>query len=565
MDTIDVGYSRRLVGPNLFFNDTGTVLDVEVTTDQDKLVILWQDEVKRIMPVFSSLWFDYKVAYKVYQSGIRLALSAPSDILLAACDVIDFIWSSAIDRFYGGVGKTLHEATESLLPAIQKESNIFYRDLYQKATSLQLNVFREEDVAYIGSGIGRYKVDLNHEGVASIPWQDVFDIPQVIVTGTNGKTTTVRLTHFICQSTGKLTGYASTDWVMIGHDIVDHGDYSGPTGHQFVLTNPKVELAVLESARGGLLKRGLVERHVSAACVTNISADHMSEDGVETLEDLLEAKSIVYQALGEDGYAIINLDDPFLSRKAKTHIGKKIFISHSVLSASAKKLLSSNDHAFFVEGGFFCYQNQTEKKTLIAVQDVPITMKGFAKHNIENALNAMALSFSLGCEFSEITRALMQFENSADLNLGRGNLYQLQSGAKAIVDFAHNPASMEAILSLAKCYMTSSSKLYLMIGTTGNRLNLIDDVSKVICEYQPNKIYIKELKDYLRGAELGEIPQKISNSLVAHGVNNANIQFVDNELAGAEIVLAALCENDVAVLCCHDNIEAVIHTVMKYV
>ncbi|MDA0910914.1 MAG: Mur ligase family protein [Proteobacteria bacterium] len=564
MHEIPEGYSRRLVGPNLFFNETGVVLDIPLKTNQEVLIKLWQKNCERLLPLLG--FSEYKLAHKAYSEGLRLAFTAPCDILLASCDVIDYTWHAACYEFLNNDFLALDESQKaSLLQAIQEEQNLAYRILYANAKSHGLNIFREKDHAYVGSGVGRYKLSLLTDDYLSLPWQDIYDIPQVIVTGTNGKTTTVRLTNFICQHAGKISGYASTDWVAINGEIIDRGDYSGPTGHQFVLTNSGVEVAVLESARGGLLKRGLIETQVSAATVTNVSYDHMGDDGVETLNDLFDAKCIVYRALAkENSFAVINMDDALLRELVSQLTNPKILISQTKISPLVSNKLTINDHACYVADDCFIWWHQGKEKTLVKLNDVPLTMNGHAKHNIENALHAIALAFALGISFDKITTALCAYQNTAKENQGRANIYTLKSGAKVIIDFAHNPAGFEAILSLAKAYQTKDGKLSLLFGTTGDRINLIDDSAKVIAKYKPHEVVIKELKKYLRGANEGEIPMQIAASLVRFGQEKDTIRLVEDELSGAELMLPQLQQGDVCVLCCHDRIADVGALVKTY-
>ncbi|WP_440682978.1 Mur ligase family protein [Cysteiniphilum halobium] len=564
MHEIPEGYSRRLVGPNLFFNETGVVLDIPLKMHQQVLIKLWQKNCDRLLPLLG--FSEYKLAHKAYSEGLRLACTAPCDILLASCDVIDYTWQAACYEFLHQKILALDKTQKiRLLQTIKQEQNLAYRILYANAKAHGLNIFREKDHAYVGSGIGRYKLSLLTDDYLSLPWQDIYDIPQVIVTGTNGKTTTVRLTNFICQHAGKISGYASTDWVAINGEIIDRGDYSGPTGHQFVLTNPDVEVAVLESARGGLLKRGLIETQVSAATVTNVSYDHMGEDGVETLNDLFDAKCIVYRALAKDSsFAIINMDDGLLQQLVTQLSTPKILVSQAKISSKVLNQLTINDHACYVADNCFIWWQKGKTRPLVKLSDVPLTMNGHAKHNIENTLHAIALAFALGISFDKIVTALCTYQNTARENQGRANIYILKSGAIVIVDFAHNPAGFEAILSLAQAYQTKAGRLFLLFGTTGDRVNLIEASSKVIAQYKPDKILVKELKKYLRGATEGEIPKQIAASLIRFGLEKDTISLVDDELSGAKLLLSQLKQGDVCVLCCHDRITDVGALVKTY-
>ncbi|AJC49542.1 Mur ligase [Allofrancisella guangzhouensis] len=557
---IPEGYSRRLVGPNLFFKETGTVLDVPLTEGREKLTELFYQEAKRILPALG--WEEIKIAHKFFNNGIRLAITAPVDITMPACDVIDFIWLSAREYVEKGSFKTLEVAKEVLLPLINEDKNLIYRKLYDLAKSKGLNAFRDKNRAFVGSGKGCYEFDLGHDDIAEIPWQNIYDIPAVIVTGTNGKTTTVRLTDYICRFAGKVTGYTSTDWVKVNNELIDEGDYSGPTGHQFVLTNKKVEVALLESARGGLLKRGLIETFVDAAAVTNVSVDHLGEDGIETVAELAEAKSIVFRTMGENSHAIINLDNLYMKERFELLKCNKIVVTQNPQAHDMEYYLSNSDYACIVERGAFKWLDKNSKTEILKVVDAPLTVKGFAKHNIENAMVSIALAFKLKVSLETIAAALKSYKNDQNVNRGRANIFEWDNKV-AVLDYAHNEAGVEALFSMMQAYDKAGRK-YLMIGTTGDRKNLIPSINDVILKYGVDFIVIKETDKYLRGAKRLELPLAIREDLQKKGFDIVNTHISHGELEGVKYILDKLEDNDIGIFCCQAELESVANYLESY-
>ncbi|GAB4222084.1 MAG: Mur ligase family protein [Francisella sp.] len=550
---IPEGYSRRLVGPNLFFKETGTVLDVPLLENRDKLTELFYQEAQRILSALD--WPDIKITHKFFNNGVRFAMTSPVDITMPACDVIDFIWLSAREGFEKGIFKSIDEAKQHLIPLIEKDKNLKYRKLYNLAKSKGFNAFRDKNKAFIGSGTGCYEFDLDNDEIENIDWSKVYDIPAVIVTGTNGKTTTIRLADYICRQAGKITGYTSTDWVKVNDELIDRGDYSGPAGHQFVLTNKIVEVALLESARGGLLKRGLVETYVNAAAVTNVSADHLGEDGIETVEELAEAKSIVFRTVGKGSHAIINLDNYYMKKTFDKLNCSKIIVTQNPDKHDMDYYLSKSDYACIVENGNFVWIDKKSKQTILPVVDAPITVKGFAKHNIENAMIAIALSFKLGINFDDIRTALKTFKSDTKVNRGRANVFEFDNKV-AILDYAHNEAGMEALLNMVRAY-DKGGKKYLMIGTTGDRKYLIPGINDIILKHGVDFIVIKETANYLRGAKPLELPTLICEDLTKKGFDVANTHISHGELEGVKYIVNMLKDNDMAIFCCHTELEEV--------
>lgn len=557
------GFSKRLIGPNLFFDHTGTVLDIPLTHDQKYLVRLWHHQVHALLPELG--WGDIQTAYKIYNQGIRLALQAPFDITLAACDVIDFTWASVRQYIEKGYFKTPEEAKEALLPLIYEQQNLKVRQIYQLGTSKGFNVFYDPDNRQItiGSGNQCFQACIDDIEVDDINWAKVGDIPVVLITGTNGKTTTVRLTSFLCQVNEKGVGYCSTDWVMINGEVIDYGDYSGPTGNRYVLTNPDIDVAVLEVARGGLCTRGLAITNVTAASVTNVSADHLGMDGIETVEQMAEAKSIVYKTVARKGHAIVNLDSPEIKSRYESGLieGTKVFFSQKMTEHQLRPFFQQAAYIAFIKNGFFVLQTQQNEHTIAEIDAVPITVRGYATHNIENVLNAICLGYELGLTPEEIAKGLKSFQNSAENNFGRANVYYY-NGATFIIDFAHNPKALESICNMALAY--KPERVWLMWGQTGDRLNLVDKMCQITAEFNPDFMLIKDVPGYLRGAEEGEMPTAIEQGLLKYGMTEDKLKHFEDEIPGLQYALDHAKPGDVHIMLIHKAPEKAISLIESY-
>lgn len=547
--TVPEGRTTRLFGSNIFFKLPGAVHDIPVTTDQDILIDLWRSEIKRAAVELN--WdTGYKIGYKKYSNGIRFAISSPIDLLWPATFLLETVWLSVRHKYELGEFLSLGEIKDIMLPSIQKHTNLIFRKVHTEALQRGLNVFEAHGDLVIGSGIYGYRVKFDSLKYEDIPWDKIGEVPSVIVTGTNGKTTTVRLTRYINRFVGRVVGYCSSDWVMVGDDVIESGDLSGPSGNQSVMMNPKVEVAVLEVARGGLLRRGVLTSSARAAIVTNISEDHLGGDGVDTLPELAEAKGLVYEGVASDGYAVINLDDKYMRDRIKNIHHKKIFITKDIKNPDYKKYLDMASHVCYIENNAFYFKTGDHEEFVASFKDVPITVDGHALHNVENVMSAIALSFSLDCKLVDIAQALKAYENTAENNQGRANVFNY-NGGKIIVDFAHNVAGITAILSLAKAYLKPNGRLGMLFGNTGDRKSLAPGIADSMVKAKVDYVILKELSDYLRGAKPYELVEQMRGLLVERGMKQDQIKTVDSEFEALDVVLDYLKPGDVFVFCTH--------------
>ncbi len=274
-------------------------------------------------------------------------------------------------------------------------------------------------------------------------------IPVVAITGTNGKTTTTRLIAHIFKQTGQLVGYTTTDGIYIGDNMVEPGDTTGPQSAQVILQDPTVEVAVLETARGGILRSGLAFKDCDIGLVLNVAADHMGLGDIETLEDMAHLKSVVVETVRPSGYAVLNADDPLVAAMAQKVKSQVAYFSMDPHNELVRKHAQQGGLAAIYEQGYLSILKGDWLLRIEQAEKVPLTMGGLAPFQIANALAASLAAFAQGVDIGYIRQALNTFVASTDQTPGRMNLFNL-GRFHVLVDYAHNPASYEALGGFVK-------------------------------------------------------------------------------------------------------------------
>lgn len=269
-------------------------------------------------------------------------------------------------------------------------------------------------------------------------------IPIVAITGTNGKTTTTRLTAHIFKQTGKIVGYTTTDGIYIGDHLVEPGDTTGPQSAQVILQDPTVEVAVLETARGGILRSGTAFDTCDVGVVLNVAADHLGIGDIETLEDMAHLKSVVAETAHPSGYAVLNADDPMVAAMAKRVKAQIAYFSMNPHNELIQTHTQQGGLAAIYENGYLSILKGDWLLRIERAEQVPLTMEGRAPFQIANSLAASLAAFAQGVSIEHIRQALHTFQASADQTPGRMNLFNLGK-FHALVDYAHNAASYEAL------------------------------------------------------------------------------------------------------------------------
>ena len=349
--------SRRLTGSNLFFDSPGAVLETLGATVDDAVLAGWHSRVAR-----ARSWLRWpesamsvatlrpraterarSVAVRRHAAGTSLALAAPVDQLFTATEINEWAFCAALveadpvrwNQLEGALIEAAREAATyvpmsvafAVAPPVLAEPAAFsrfttlsniesaprLRNLVAAANERALLHVLDETHLTLGSGAGgrTWPVDALPE-VSEVPWAELNNVPAALVTGSNGKTTTVRLLAACVRAHGWRDGYNCTDGLFIQGEMIEGGDYSGPVGTRTVLRDPRVEAAILETARGGILRRGLAAERAHVAVITNISSDHFGEYGVHDLAGLADVKLVVASVVDKNGLLVLNADDPIL-------------------------------------------------------------------------------------------------------------------------------------------------------------------------------------------------------------------------------------------------------------
>lgn len=277
--------------------------------------------------------------------------------------------------------------------------------------------------------------------------EDTGRIPIVAVTGTNGKTTTVRLISHLLRQARRSVGMACTGGIEIDNHIIMRGDYSGPQAAATVLREPTVEYAVLEVARGGIMRRGLGFDECQVGVLLNIESDHLGENDVHTLDELARCKAVVIDAVRQEGTAVLNADDPRVLASREWARGKVIYFSLEPDSEPVRQHVQAQGVAFTVHDECIVMRQGNVEASIISVVDAPITFEGLARFNVANALAASAAAYALGLSIADIQFGLQTFHPTPGQNPGRTNLIDA-GDIKVLIDYGHNVPALKALSEL---------------------------------------------------------------------------------------------------------------------
>ncbi|MBS1732778.1 MAG: cyanophycin synthetase [Bacteroidetes bacterium] len=352
------------------------------------------------------------------------------------------------------------------------------------------------------------------------------NIPIIAVTGTNGKTTTTRLTAHIAKTAGYKVGYTTSDGVYIQNQMMMKGDCTGPVSSQFVLKDPTVDFAVLECARGGILKNGLAFRNCDVAIVTNISADHIGLGGIDTMEQMAKVKAVVPETVFNHGYAILNADDDLVYNMQKGLTCNVALFSMDENNPRIIEHTKKGGYATVFENGYITIMKGTWKIRVIRVAEVPITYGGKALHNVMNCLPAvLSTYFWRNIAIEDIKLALQTFVPSASQTPGRLNMFQFKH-FKFLVDFAHNPAGLELLCDFVS-KLDGEPKVGIISGTGDRRDEDIRELGRISGKYF-DEIIIRQDKN-LRGRTAEEIVNLLVEGLNETKPKEIPVEIIYNE------------------------------------
>ena len=534
--------SRRLTGPNLYLDGAGAIMDVHGEgLIFDSAVQFWPQHIRALLKAIG--WGARKIVIRRFSYGASLAFEGPIDALYAGTEVNEHAWETAIGTATAGMAPDPLDKLAELQKLIAEEQNPALIALEKAAEEHGFTFLWDDDEASIGLGTGSKTWPVDQlPSPNDVDWSAHHDIPVALITGTNGKSTTARLLGSILRADGRTPGLTSTDYIAVGDEILDHGDYSGPGGARTAMRDERAEVGVLEVARGGILRRGLGLRTATAVAVTNVADDHLGDYGIESVADLAEAKFVVAKALGEGGMLVTNADNTYcqkeVSRLTESLDERGATVCWTGPNPENPLIVESirNDsNACSVVDGQLAYAEAGKWKTVVAVKDLPISFSGRAVYNIRNSLTALGLARALGVDDDAIARGMKEFESNPETNPGRGNLFDV-NGAQVLVDFAHNEHALSALVESIE--HTPAKRRLILMGQAGDRNDEeVVGLTKAATQLNVDRYVLVDMPGYLRGKEEGEVPAFIKQVLRDNGVPESSIVFEADPISGTRLAL----------------------------
>jgi UDP-N-acetylmuramyl tripeptide synthase len=546
-----VADSRRLTGPSLLLDRPGAILDVRLDdAGRDRALAAWRAAARRLLEAVG--WSGEALAARGFAGGASLALTAPVDALFAATEVNEAAWEAAAAELDGRAPEPAATVVARLRALIVEERNPALVALREAARAHGATFLAGEELVSVGTGTGaRVWPAESPPDPAAVDWSRVHDVPVALVTGSNGKTTVVRLLAAILAEHGLTVGLTSTDGVSAGGVPIADGDYSGPGGARLLLRRPEIEAAVLEIARGGLLRRGLSVDRAAVAVVTNVANDHLGEFGIHSLDDLAEVKLLVARGVRSGGAVVLNADDARLRARAVSVRVPIVWFSLQRPTAELARHLDAGGRAAWWEDGHLVLAEGARRAAVARVDDVPIALGGAARHNVANALAAAAAAAVLEVPPDAIGRVLRRFGRTPDDNIGRANMIEL-GGVQLIVDYAHNPHGMAALAALMAAL--PARRRLVLIGQAGDRPDeAIRDLARAAAGLRPDRVVLKDMERYLRGRRAGEIPGLMADELSRLGMPADAVSRPGSEAAAVRDALAWAEAGDLLLLTVHQD------------
>ncbi len=379
-------------------------------------------------------------------------------------------------------------------------------------------------------------------------------IPIAAITGTNGKTTTSRMLAHILKMAGRTVGQTSTDGVYIDGKLSVAGDMTGPVSAHMILRDPSVDAAVMEVARGGIVRSGLGFQKCNVACCINVSGDHLGLGGIDTLEQLAEVKRVPIE-IAKDA-AVLNADDPLCLQMADyTEAARLCYVTMNPAHPLVKKHIQAGGQAFVLEQGMnghmITIYDRDGHTPLLWTHLIPATIEGRAMHNVQNAMFAAALAYNMTIGLEDIRHGLRTFDSTFFQAPGRTNIYD-EHPFRVILDYAHNPAAVRAMCNLVDRFDVEGKRI-VVLAAPGDRRDVdIQEIASIAAGHFDH--YICRCDDNRRGRGVDEVATMLKDGLLKAGVSADQIEVIADEQQAVTRALALAAPGDL-LLVLGDNIK----------
>ena len=563
--------ARRLTGPNhLALSPLVIVeLSLEVSETIEEASAAYVRELARMRAALG-LPGQVTLVARPHAGGVIFGYAAPIDVMLACAEMSEWAAESACDVLAARPPRALLPKLAEVEAMLARDRNPALVALVRAARAKAIPLLWDDELVSLGTGPRAASFSLRAlPDPSSIDWAALGSIPTVLVTGTNGKTTSSRLLARVATEAGLRVGITSTGGITVGTELLEDGDWTGPAAARIVLRHPSVDLAVLETARGGILRRGLAVDSCDAALITNVSDDHIGLYGIDDVAAMAEVKGVIAKVVRAGGTAALNASDArlvALGQQLSCDVTFFADLEHASADSPAATVVAEHrargGRAVFTrEGAIIAAKGEGPERTIARVDAVPLTFGGAARYNVENVLGVVAVAEGLGLAADAITRGLQGF--AMHDNPGRGQVVE-RGGVTILLDFGHNPEGVRAVMRLvttlrreAEAKTQRKGKLTIVTGSPGDRSDQeITDVACILHEAAPDRVFVRELGEYLRGRAPGDVPALYRKTLIERGFAPEAFAVVDSEVDALERALEGATPGDfVAVLVHLDQAE----------
>ncbi len=552
--------ARRLTGKNLWIAGAGAALEVVLDDDDDGEALIAAVR-RQVAALFARVGLGGEgLVIRRHAAGFSVAVPLGIDALYAGVSALE----RALELAIAGLTATAEpndgggdgDVVPSLLDEIARERNPALLELLSAARERQVPALWDDDEVSLGLG-ERSRTFAVRElpAIDDVPWSDLGAIPVALVTGTNGKTTTTRFVARMIGAAGLVAGHTSTDGLVVGADVVDGGDWSGPGGARMLLRHRAVQAAVLETARGGMLRRGLALDRADVALVTNVGDDHLGEYGVHDLAAMTDVKLLVARALDDGGTLVLNADDvPLAARGMAADVrgsARVVLFSAKPPAGVTAAHVEAGGVAWCAMEGCLARVDNGEQRTLLRIDEVPLSYGGAAAHNVENALAAAAVGDALGLPFHALAGGLRALRPTPKDSPGRSNVL-VKGGVRLLLDFAHNAAGVAvtmAFLAALRAKDDAPGRLIVIVGQAGDRSDEeVRGFARGVHAGGADVVIARDLKGYLRGRAPGKTPALFQDELLRLGLPSSAVRIAGDDVEALTLALELAAPGDTVAL-----------------